>query len=170
MTSRFIFPAILVIALLGLVGISYLNTVPKSDVIRQHILRATQLATYDQPLHPLESVAKAAELASFIHFPAQIESAEEEGIKLLIQDKRQAKQKILAGLQMLESLELNFEISKIHTSKDLARVEGIGSALGTIKSEGKFFDQHRLRLELVNNGGHWKFRSLLQLENLRESN
>lgn len=136
--------------------------------IRALFDRAARLAAVTAPEHPMQKLEKAAELADLFTDSVSVR-AELFGEQREISDKEQFRQKVVAGRTALSSLEVEFQDPDFVITGDKAVTELTCSIVGAMPgADGQFFEQHRLRIGLVNSG-KWQIQTVEHLKNLREN-
>ena len=137
------------------------------DQIREKFAKATELASFTKLPPLVEQLQQSKELAEFftptIHVRSEAFGEEHE-----FTGKEQFRQRIQAGRAMLSSLEARVRDFQFTIKDDRADVEATVSILGSMPGvEGQFFEEHRVRMGLVDDGG-WHLQSVEHLKNLRE--
>ena len=160
--------ALLGVAVCGFLAMRYLRDPIKEikrdlDWVRAH-------AEVSKGEQPLERLSSANEIVS--HFDSEIAFDfplyEEE--PLVVVNRGDLRQKIIAARTYLSSLEINLaDVQPISISSAQALIELTVSALGSSSDiEGQFFEQHRVQLEMTKRSGKWIILKVKHLKNLRE--
>lgn len=135
--------------------------------IRQLFDKGCALAAIAGPEPLVQRLEKAKELSALFRDEVQIR-AELFGEERTVSNKDEFRQKVIAGRAALSALELKVEDYKFDIKGDRASVELSFSILGAMPgAQGKFFEQHRLRVGLIETG-NWQIESIEHLANLRE--
>lgn len=142
---------------------------PSEARIRKVLAQAISLAEVKAPEHPVEKLQKAQKLAALMTETVSVEGILGEDSHR-VSGKKEFREKINIARSAMSSLELKLEIKEIKVSGKQAAVIADFSALGAMPgAEGQFFDQHRISIGVVLDGGDWLVQSVKHLENLRST-
>ncbi len=121
----------------------------------------------DEQLGKLELLALSKKVKNYFCDPLELELPEEYGDILNVESDK-IPTHFLKIRGSLEVLELSIKDPEVRVDGLLAEVSLDLSALGAMpRVDGKFFEMHRVSLELRKNNGKWKICKAAHIDNLR---
>ena len=131
--------------------------------------QAAALAEVSATNHPLERIGEVNKLLAYFTDELELQFKLKDIDEIRIIGKKDLKAKALASKSAMKSLELNFEPLDTDINGDTAEVILRASALGSTPDvKGKFFEQHQLKVFLVQQSGDWLISRVTHLKNERD--